>query len=164
MYDLLGPFWNSKAPKMVPRARCAGALSRWTRRRRGYNLLEVIIAAMIFSTALVLMIGLWGTYHSALTQAKNRLVAGSLARAVLEQRLASGYGALTDIVDKPQVQKFTSRSQVRGRLVSVEFTTTFLTTESAISPLFRRLVTTVEWEEDTGNKSLAYETCLFKSN
>jgi Tfp pilus assembly protein PilV len=132
--------------------------------QRGNSLLEVVIAAVIFSTALVFMIGLWATYHSALTQAKNRLVASSLARSVLEQRLASGYGALTAIIDTPQVQTVSSRSQVRGRVVSVNFTTTFLTTESAASPLFRRLVATVEWEEDSGKKSLSYETCLFKSD
>lgn len=133
-----------------------------TRKRGGFNLLEVIIASIIFSTALVLMLALWRVYHSALTQSKNRLVASGLARAVLEQRLAEGYAALTGIIDLPQNQTFQSRSQVRGRVITTEFRTTFTATETS-KPIFRKLVTEVEWDEDTGRKSLSYESYLFKS-
>lgn len=133
-------------------------------RRAGHNLLEVIVATMIFLTALVFMTGIWQTHHQVLTRSRNRLVASSLARAALEQRIAGGYDALTPIVDTPQVQSFTSRSQVRGRFIEVPFKTTFLVTQSPSSIYFRRLIATVEWEEDGGPKSLSYETCLFRTN
>ena len=132
--------------------------------KRGHNLLEVMIASLIFSTALVFMLGLWRVYHSALTQSKNRLVASSLARSVLEQRMAGGYGALTPILNTPQEQSFVSKSQVRGRMLQIDFKTIFIATDSSVSTLFRRLVVRVEWDEDSRKKSISYETCLFKAD
>lgn len=132
-------------------------------RPRGHNLLEVMVASTILCTMVVFMLGLWALYHSALGQSKNRLVATSLARAVLEQRVAGGYGSLTMILNAPQVQTFTSRSQVRGRLVVVDFKTTFLAKDSPVAADLRNLQATVEWKEDSGQKSLTYETVLFKT-
>ncbi len=132
-------------------------------RASGHNLLEVIVASTILCTMVVFMLGLWSLYHSALNQSKNRLVATSLARSVLEQRVAGGYGSLTMILNSPQVQTTTSRSQVRGRFVNVDFKTTFLAKDSALTPDLRNLQVTVEWTEDSGPKSLTYETVLFKT-
>lgn len=132
-------------------------------RRRGHNLLEVIVASTILCTMVVFMLGLWSLYHSALNQSKNRLVATSLARSVLEQRMGAGYGALTVILNTPQIQTFTSRSQVRGRLVQVDFKSTFLAVDSPVNPDLRNLTVTVEWTEDTGQKQLTYETVLYKT-
>lgn len=138
-------------------------LTRHQSSKHGHNLLEVVIAAAIFSTALVFMLVLWRVYHSALTQSKNRLVASGLARAVLEQRIAGGYASLAPIINTAQVQTFSSKSQVRGRQLDTEFQSSFLVTNSSVSPLFLRLVVTMTWNEDTGKKSLSYETCLFKT-
>ena len=132
--------------------------------RRGHNLLEVIVATMIFLTALIFMSGIWRAHHSALTQSRSRLVASALAKSAMEQRMAAGYHALTPILDTPHVQTFQSRSQVRGRFVNVPFQTTFLATQSAASPHYRRLVATVEWSEDSGDKSLTFESCLFEAD
>ncbi len=128
---------------------------------RGHNLLEVILAATIFATVLIMMLGLWRIYHSALTQSKNRLIASSLARSVMEQHLAGGYGALTPILNTPQIQSFTSRGQVRGRSSGFQCSVEFLATQA--TPVFRRLVVKVAWTEDSGKKSLTYESCLFKT-
>lgn len=82
----------------------------------------------------------------------------------MEQRIAGGYAALTPIIDIPQVQAVTSRAQVRGSNLNIAFNTTFVATDPSgpNSPL-RRMMVTVEWEEDTGSKSLTYESCLFKT-
>ena len=107
---------------------------------------------------------LWASYHSALSQSRNRLIANGLARSVMEQRIAGGHGSLSAIVGTPQMQTFVSKAQVRGSQFDLRFNTTFLATDSAgpTTPL-RRMVVTVDWEEDTGSKSLTYESCLFNT-
>jgi hypothetical protein len=130
--------------------------------RRGHNLLEVVIASAIFATAIVFFAALWVTHHSALTQSRNRIAAGGLARLVLEQRLAGGFSSLAPFLDTPQVQFFDSRSQIRGRESNQKFKSTFLVTDGA-TPEYIRLTVTIDWEERTGDKSLSYESCLFKT-
>ena len=133
-------------------------------RDRGFSLLEVVVASLIFLTALVLMTSLWTSYHSALSQSRNRLVANGLARAVMEQRLAGGYGSLTPILGVPQTQTFVSNNQVRGRRSAQTFETTFQATDpGGAGTALRRLVVKVTWEEDTDKKELVYESCLFKT-
>ena len=119
------------------------------------------MAATIFATVLIMLLGLWRVYHSALTQSKNRLVASSLARSVMEQRLAEGYSSLTSILGQPQSQAFNSRGQIRGRRTGQQFAVTF--TASQATPVFRRLVVEVAWQEDSGRKTISYESCLFKT-
>lgn len=134
------------------------------RNQRGFNLLEVVVASLIFVTVLVFMLGLWTAYHSALTQSRHRLVANGLARSVMEQRVANGHGALNSIIDDPQVQEIVSNSQIRGRQLQTKFETRFLATDpGGPNTALRRITVTVSWEEDTGEKSLTYESCLFKS-
>ena len=130
----------------------------------GFSLLEVVVATVIFLTVLVLLTTLWGTYHSAMSQSRNRLVANGLARSVMEQRMAGGYVNLNLIVGVPQTQSFQSKAQVRGRQLSKNYETTFLAEDfNGANTALRRLSVTVEWEEDSGMKSLSYESCLFKT-
>lgn len=139
-------------------------VSHINRRPRGFSLLEVVVASIIFVTALVLLGGLWVSYHSALSQSRNRLIANGLARAVMEQRMAGGHGSLDPIIDAPQVQNFTSQAQVRGRRSNLNFEATFLATDpGGPNSSLRRMTVTVTWEEDSGQKSLTYESCLSKT-
>jgi prepilin-type N-terminal cleavage/methylation domain-containing protein len=134
------------------------------RRPKGFSLLEVVLASVIFLTALLLMTSLWTAYHKALTQSRNRLVANGLARSVMEQRLAAGHGSLEAILGTPQSQTFVSNSQVRGRRLTQEFQSSFLATDPmGAGTVLRRLVVTVSWEESSGKKELVYESCLFKT-
>lgn len=142
----------------------AGRPESRVNRCQGFSLLEVVIASLIFLTALVLMTTLWTRYHSALTQSRNRLVANGLAKAVMEQRIAGGYGSLNPIVGVPQTQTFVSNNQVRGRRSNQTFDTTFEATDpGGAGSTLRRLVVTVTWEEDTEAKELVYESCLYKT-
>lgn len=136
---------------------------RKTKVGRGFSLLEVNIAAFIFITVVILMIGVWALYHSALTKSKNMLSATSLARSVLEQRTSQGYTALDSLVGQPAtVTTYVSHSQTRGRKQDVVFTATFRVTEN-LAEHFRRLTVQVDWEEDSGKKSINYETMLFRT-
>ncbi len=129
----------------------------------GHNLLEVVLASFILSTVLIFVAGLWAVYHQALGKSKDLLVATSLARSVLEEKMAAGYSALDSIVGTPVDSKVVSHSQVRGRRVDVTYDVHFLATDSTALSGMRRLSVTLDWEEPTGKRTLTYETAIFRT-
>lgn len=120
------------------------------------------MASFILCTVLIFVAGLWAVYHQALGKSKDMLVATSLARSILEQRMAAGYTALDPILGTPVTSEYVARSQVRGRQLRTTYAVRFLATAAA-SPGIRRLNVTLSWEEPTGKKSLSYETFLFRT-
>lgn len=129
---------------------------------RGHNLLEVIIASFILCTVLIFVAGLWAVYHSALGKSKDMLVGTSLARSVLEEKMAAGYSALDGTLGVPVTSQYLARSQVRGRQVNVTYEVSFLASATSM-PGIRRLTVSLTWEETTGPKTLTYETFLFRT-
>jgi hypothetical protein len=133
------------------------------RGRRAHNLLEVVVASFILATALIFIASIWATYHGSLTKSKNMLVATGLARSVIEQHVASGYGALGASLNVPQTSTIVSRSQVRGRLIEVPYQIEVYGSETP-EPSTRRLRVKVEWEEARGGtRAVRYETFLFRT-
>lgn len=58
---------------------------------RGFNLLEVVIAAFIFSVSAIAFIGVWGMQVRGLEKSRHTLVATFLAEEIVEQAMADGY-------------------------------------------------------------------------
>lgn len=129
---------------------------------RGHNLLEVVVAAFILSSALILVAGIWSTYYTSANQSRNTLVATNLARTVLEEQSANGYDSLTPILGVPQTTMVTARSQIRGRQLEVPYTIEVYATDTS-QPGTRRLAVTLEWPDVRGLKSFRYETFLFRT-
>lgn len=137
-------------------------------RNRGHNLLEVVIAVTIFSVCAILFVGVWGQYYNSQTLSRNRLAATSLARAVIEQKVATGFaGSVTD----PTVTKISSVSEVRGKAVECELTYRFYAEPIVIpaihptDPSYRKLRVEVVWEDHVGGlKVIEYETQLYRTN
>lgn len=121
-----------------------------------------MVACFILATCLVFIAGIWGIYHTSLNKSKNVLVATSLARSVVEQKLALGYTALTPLITTPEVQTIVSRSQIRGRLVETPYTVEAYATDTS-EPGMRRLIVKLDWSEPQGIKKLRYETFLFRT-
>ena len=121
-----------------------------------------MIACFILATCLIFIAGIWGTYHVSLNKSKNVLVATSLARSVIEQKLTLGYNALTPILNTPEVQTIVSRSQIRGRLVETPYTVEAYATDT-FEPGMRRLIVKLDWSEPQGIKKLRYETFIFRT-
>lgn len=139
---------------------------------RGHNLLEVIVASMIFCTSILLFLGVWSSFYSSQTLSRNRLAAAALARALLEQKIAAGFYACeppaSDPVNTPVEQgDVDSISEIRGKSVDCKFRYQFYTTDNNPPPnnTFRKLTVRVLWSDYAGgNKSLVYETHLYRTN
>jgi hypothetical protein len=121
-----------------------------------------MVACFILATCLIFIAGIWGIYHTSLNKSKNVLVATSLARSVIEQKISLGYAALAPILDNPEVQTIVSRSQIRGRLVETPYTVEAYATDTS-EPGMRRLIVKLDWSEPQGVKKLRYETFVFRT-
>ena len=127
----------------------------------GHNLLEVIIATMIFATVVILFLGTWSSFYTAMGISRNRLAATNLARAVLEQHVASGFSAcVTDGI----VSLVESQAEVRSRSASCDFRYQFYAVDSILNPSFRKLSVNVVWHDTAGDKVVTYETYLYRTN
>lgn len=141
------------------------------RRSAGHNLLEVIIATVIFSTAVVFLTGLWSTYHEALTKNRGRLIAMALGRSELESRIALGFSNLAPNFNVAQLPvDYTFDAWIRGRTVSIPFQTQFYVENTTPGPFARlaKLTVTVRWAEKSGepvpgplNKTVKYVAYVF---
>lgn len=143
------------------------------RRRAGHNLLEVIIATVIFATAVVFMTGLWSTYHEALTKNRARLIAMALGRSELESNIALGFTGLVPkfnpTIVSPQTVSFDA--WIRGRRVVIPYSTETKVTNTTPGPFARlaKIEVTVRWSEKSGgespvngfNKSVTYVAYVF---
>ena len=119
----------------------------------GHNLLEVIIATVIFSTAVVFLTGLWSTYHEALTKNRGRLIAMALGRAELESHIALGFSNLAPSFNAPPTKTDVDfKAWIRGRAVTIPFHTEFKVENSTPGPFSRlaKLTATVQWAEKSG--------------
>jgi len=144
-------------------------------RRLGHNLLEVIIATVIFSTAVVFMTGLWSTYHEAITKNRSRMVAMAIARSELESRIALGFTNLAPYFNSaPIITPYPTEAWVRGRTVKATFQAEFqVFNQTGPNPDPRlarlaKLIVTVRWAEKTGeavpgpfNKTIVYVGYVF---
>lgn len=119
------------------------------------------MATMIFCTVVILFLGVWSSYYTAQTLARNRLAAMSLARSVLEEKMAAGFYAC-DPAYAGGPQNVSSLTEIKGRPVQCDFVYQFYATDT--TPTFRRLTVTVTWTDYAGTKSLTYETHLYRTN
>ena len=137
----------------------------------GHNLLEVVIATVIFSTAVVFLTGLWSTYHEALTKNRGRLIAMALGRSELESHIALGFTNLAPSFNAPPtVATVNFNAWIRGRNVTIPFQTEFQVENQTPGPFARlaKLIVTVRWAEKSGepvpgptNKKVVYVAYVF---
>lgn len=135
--------------------------------KRGHNLLEVMIAAIIFSTACLLFLGVWSSFYSAQSLSRSRLAAASLARAVMEQKIAAGFYSCepatpdTDPIAQGEVN---SKTEIRGKTTDSYFKYYFYSKDNGANT-FRKLTVHVIWRDRAGgDKTLTYETHLYRTN
>ena len=137
------------------------AVNRKRKSNRGHNLLEVILASMVFSVLMVLFSGLWAQYYKGQAVSRNHLAASGLGRKVLEEHLSAGYNACPD--GYVETGNITSSTRVRGRDANCVFNYQFESHDRGVD--FRSLTVTVTWSDVTGAgpKSLVYDTYVYRT-
>lgn len=86
---------------------------------RGHSLLELVLAMVILSSAIVMMTGVWSTYYQGAVLGRDRLVASHLAASLMEDAIARG--SLVQPVAPGERPPVRMSSRVMGRETTREY-------------------------------------------
>jgi Tfp pilus assembly protein PilV len=119
---------------------------------RGLTVIETLIAATLFLTAIVVVVGLFPASARAARQAQGHLLATNLAERELELARAASYGALED-----RQNSYTLQIVNNGAKTDMELTTRVKISE--VRDGLKRILVVVDWQgTDLFNKELQMET------
>ncbi len=139
--------------------------------RRGVNLLEVIVAAFIFSAVSVAFLGVWGQQVRALEKSRHVMVATFLAEQLIEETMAGGYpqAKLTDPSEGPELKPIVMTTETRNpsnpdQWDEIEVTyTTSREIRQYLDPSddkLKQVIVKVSWEDTTKTGEVVLETFL----
>jgi Tfp pilus assembly protein PilV len=144
------------------------------REKWGFNLLEVTIAAFIFSTVSISFIGVWGQQVRALEKSRHLLVATLLAEEYISDSMAKGYEQskadegpeeipLSDLnifheIRDPQGNW--TEAKVNYYITREVFTYVDPDTTNPDDDKLKQVVVRVKWEDTTKSGEVVLETFL----
>lgn len=134
--------------------------------RRGFNLLEVILAVVIFSTATVGLTGVWMMHARSVAKSRNIMIATHLAEQLMETCVAQGWEV------QPVPQSDATRIMMKMVLNSVPLETEFryevtVRTENPTNVKIgiKHVKVRVYWDDDTGkDRRVFLETLVYWQN
>ena len=133
-------------------------------RKRGLNLLEVMIATFVFSSVSIFFLGVWGQHVRANEKSRHYLVASHLAESLIEEKLSMGYGAVP-ADPTPEDRPFEMIIKNRGAEITVEYRATVLVTEiGAAEDRLKSVEVRVTWDDSTSTGEVFLETVLGSAN
>lgn len=106
--------------------------------RRGLTVVETLIAATLFLTAVVVLVGLYPASARAVRQAQGHLLATNIAQRELELSVAMDFDALED-----RTQQYVVDIENNGNLQKITFDTQVLITD--VKPGLKRIVVEMSW-------------------
>ncbi len=126
---------------------------------RGHNLLEMIIACMLFVSVTTSLVMVW-VYHSrTMEKSGGRLVGQFLAHQLMEECLAAGHEAVGTLTGPQQPILLTER--VRGVEKTVEYFPEITVSGATVDgEVMRQVRVRVEWYESGGRGSVEYSSLL----
>ena len=138
-------------------------LSRDVKSSAGFNLLEVVIGAFLFSTIAVAFLGVWGMQARGLEKSRHNLVATMLAEQMVEEAMAAGYERAKDQEPTPIKMETEFRDKTGAwSVIPVEYTT-----EQTVAPIgdpdedkLKLVTVKVTWEDSTRNGEVVLVTYL----
>lgn len=130
------------------------------RRASGHNLLEVMVAAFVFSAVSLMLLGIWTSHSKAMGKARGYLVASHLGEQVMEQCVTAGYDQVHQLITSTP-EKIDMESAYRGKTTT--WTYSYQVAVSNVTSQVRSVNVTVSWHDQTGDRQVKYETTLFGS-
>lgn len=139
----------------------------------GFNLLEVVIAAFIFSAVSISFVGVWGQQVRALEKSRHVMVATFLAEQLIEESMANGYerSRVTEppVGEGPEeiiIPMITETRDPRNHDNWIEAPVTYTATREVLQigdpddDRLKQVVVTVTWEDSTKTGEIVLETFL----
>ncbi|MEW6277115.1 MAG: prepilin-type N-terminal cleavage/methylation domain-containing protein [Candidatus Eremiobacterota bacterium] len=108
--------------------------------RRGFNLLEMIVATAVAALVLICLSPIWPATSRAIGVSRNRLAGLQVASQQLEESLGQGYAAMTD-----RTGSVTLTSTIRGVPRTIRYDYGVVVTP--VPPDLRSVLVRVRWTE-----------------
>ncbi|MBI3927404.1 MAG: hypothetical protein HY319_17835 [Armatimonadetes bacterium] len=125
----------------------------------GFNLLEVVVATLLFNLVVVFSIGLWATHARTLEKSRHRMVATFLAEQTMENALAEGFYGVKNGADT-----IAMKTTVHGTVTTVKYDYSVEVAETD-DPNLKSIVVKVKWPDDDAQiREVRYETLLSSSS
>lgn len=128
----------------------------------GFNLLETIIASMIFLSTIVVITSVWVWYGRTVAVSRNVLVGSQLGESVIEQCVGTGFHQIDSMHNKLRV--FVMTTTIDGKEIKNVYRCKVM-----VSPLgittgvnLKTVVVEVSWDNKTGPEAIKFETELFR--
>jgi type II secretory pathway pseudopilin PulG len=140
-------------------------LCRRLNNRFGFNLLEVVIAAFLFSTIAVAFLGVWGMQARGLEKSRHKLVATMLAEQIVEEAMAEGY-ELTRVTEEPETSEIEMAIENRNKAgewisIPVVYQTERVVAEIGVDEdKLKQVIVKVTWEDSTNTGEVTLVTYM----
>ena len=135
------------------------------RKNSGHNLLETVLAGLIFAIVAVFLMGVWDMQFKAMLKSKETAIASFLAEKIMEECIAAGHDKVGDLYPTPE--QFTVRSRTRAGESFATYTITVSppaplppSTVPPANPDLKQVVVTVTYNDSTGPRNVSYHTLL----
>ena len=142
-------------------------LSRGLKKHSGFNLLEVVIGAFLFSTISIAFLGVWGMQARGLEKSRHSLVATMLAEQMVEEAMTEGYERAKVTEGEPETDTIDMATESRDRTGEWSEIKVTYSTEKTVSVIgdpdddkLKLVTVKVRWEDTTRNGEVVLVTYL----
>ena len=142
-------------------------LARDVKSRSGFNLLEVVIGAFLFSTIAVAFLGVWGMQARGLEKSRHSLVATMLAEQMVEEAMAEGYERAKITEGDPETGEIEMATESRSKSGEWSTIPVRYTTEKTVTVIgdpdedkLKLVTVKVNWEDTTKTGEVVLVTYL----
>lgn len=126
--------------------------------QKGHNLLEAVIAGMIFAVTTVALMGVWNMQFKAMLKSKETAVSAFLAERIMEECIAAGYEAVDNIYTTDEV--VTIRSRTKSGISNAEYIARKTVQIHPSDPSQKMVSVEVIYNDGSGPQNVEYHTYL----
>ncbi|MBI3927885.1 MAG: hypothetical protein HY319_20255 [Armatimonadetes bacterium] len=126
--------------------------------RRGYNMLEAVLAVFLFSIVVVFMMSLWAYYARSIEKSRNHMVATHLGERALSETIARGY------LGAESAGPYTIDVEVTNGDVTSRIPYEWVVEVSEVEDGLKSILVRVWYPHQDERREVRFESLLFASN
>ena len=134
-------------------------------RKKGHSLLEMILAALLFSTVAVGVLAVWVMQRKAVTKSGHVLVAQYFGEQLMEECIAARYDGVPSMETSPTnpppelAMQEIEKGMAREIIYTGEIEVQDIQAQAGVSDT-RLVIVTVTWESGDGRSQIDFRTYL----